>query len=1284
MRDTEESLATATAIAAGFEPRRLRRTQHRRTIDYWGSIPTWAWYRAGRGCGRFDHFLRPSPHQVINLLPPGAYAESASSVANVLVHTSTNKVRCPVNVVRWVPDGRRLLTGSTSGEFTLWNGLTFNFETILQAHDSAVRAMEWSHAGTWLVSADQNGQVKYFQTNMNNVQAFQGHRDAVRGLSFAPDDQHFVTASDDSTLRIWNFDEATEESTLKGHGWEVKCVDWHPTQALLVSGSKDNLVKFWDPRSGTELGTFHGHKNTIQACRWHADGNLVATASRDQSIKLYDIRAMSELCTLKGHAKEVCSIEWHPVHHDLLVSGGSEGAMLYWSLRSTTPDAPICTMDDAHESNVWSLQWHPFGHLLASGSNDHTSRFWSRARPGEHVEEDRAVDGADDRWSSTQDWDDEVIPGLARRADVDLAPKGAQRPPAEGMQVDEAIPGLGGRGLAMPDGGGAASGNRTHPGAFLPAVSPFDGEGWEEELDTTYMGAFGSEPYRDDCPRETLEHRPATVPMGATKPATDADQAIAAARSSLARRHRALALIARLAPWIRVALVVLPLLLVVVLPIPREPFSRKVYVDENALQPGQTLLQWNLTNVAYADKVSAALDRVARADDDGQRIAYVRAELASFGLDTYTQAYAFHVRERGGGTRVVRGTNVYARSQTPRTDGREAMLLAASWRSRWKQPHAPGGGLPYTPPDGSGRAVNNRGVASVLALAQHLSSIPYWSKDIVFVISDGYLDGMQAWTTRYFGSAQRDLVAEEVRIGGAQIWNALALDYPADSFSSLSLLHEGRDGRLPNLDTMNSVTHIVQRLGFGTQLGLHGVTYDEAQRSIPDLETLVAWGVPRALCESAEHHVLGRDGIREYATGVRALLAQWRLLLAGHPSGVHGVLVPFHVDAVTLFAEPASGPNGFFEIGKVAEATMRSFSNLLERMHHSQFFYLLVSPYRFVPIGVYLFIPLLLSAALTLRGLALWNALGRRRDAERAALLRSVLGTRRAHDVLGDIPLAITAFREFAAVAHSAAGGDEACADFFACARPAWPALAAVGAAMAGGLLCLATVARAPLQCAAHGLLRCDTFVGVSVAAALIPVLLAALCVCVFGRAHAVALGECLHVFALLHAGMVASVLSTLNVAQATTMAALVGATLYAVPGGVATGKMTQRASRYTSFVQALGLVVVMPTTLVATVAAAAHLAVVMHAPGEDMLARLGAAVRDTVDGAIWDWHILHTGALTFLFLGYLPVLLEGATSCLLCGIRERGGMEAAEATEGSARGGGGACAGKERVGADK
>jgi len=40
-------------------------------------------------------------------------------------------------------------------------------------------------------------------------------------------------------------------------------------------------------------------------------------------------------------------------------------------------------MEAAHDSNIWSLDWHPIGHILVSGSNDHTTRFWTRNRPGD-------------------------------------------------------------------------------------------------------------------------------------------------------------------------------------------------------------------------------------------------------------------------------------------------------------------------------------------------------------------------------------------------------------------------------------------------------------------------------------------------------------------------------------------------------------------------------------------------------------------------------------------------------------------------------------------------------------------------------------------------------------------------------------------------------------------------------------------------------------------------------------------------------------------------------------
>src|SRR5687768_14495257 len=83
------------------------------------------------------------------MLPPHARTtQPADSIPSRHLHSSLNKIKHPVNVVRWTPEGRRLLTGSSSGEFTLWNGTGFNFETIMQAHDVAIRALSYSHRMT--------------------------------------------------------------------------------------------------------------------------------------------------------------------------------------------------------------------------------------------------------------------------------------------------------------------------------------------------------------------------------------------------------------------------------------------------------------------------------------------------------------------------------------------------------------------------------------------------------------------------------------------------------------------------------------------------------------------------------------------------------------------------------------------------------------------------------------------------------------------------------------------------------------------------------------------------------------------------------------------------------------------------------------------------------------------------------------------------------------------------------------------------------------------------------
>lgn len=377
-----------------FDGKQLRKAVARRTVDFNSSAMRWFLDRAWQSeLGIDTPAIQPNMESTVNLVPPAADQMSENPVTSActkFVHSSMNKPGCPIHACKWTPEGKRLITGAKTGEFTLWQGLTFNFETILQAHDAELRSIIWSHDENWMLSGDQKGTVKYWQSNMNNLQAFHAHKDTIRDLSFSHTDAKFASCSDDNTVKVWDFVQIREERVLEGHGWDVRCVDWHPSYPILASGSKDSNLKIWDAKSGKNLTTLHGHKKTIVKVKWNANGNWLLSGSQDQLIKIYDIRMMKEFQAFRGHKREVTSMQWHPQHENFFASGAYDGAIYFWVVGQSDP---VASVPCAHQSSVWDLDWHPMGHILATSSNDHATKFWTRQRPGDQMNDKYSASG---------------------------------------------------------------------------------------------------------------------------------------------------------------------------------------------------------------------------------------------------------------------------------------------------------------------------------------------------------------------------------------------------------------------------------------------------------------------------------------------------------------------------------------------------------------------------------------------------------------------------------------------------------------------------------------------------------------------------------------------------------------------------------------------------------------------------------------------------------------------------------------------------------------------------
>lgn len=77
------------------------------------------------------------------------------------------------------------------------------------------------------------------------INTLRGHVATVYQCSFSADSRLLVTASKDTTLKVWSMASHKLAMDLPGHADEVYAVDWAPDGNRVASGGKDKAVRLW-------------------------------------------------------------------------------------------------------------------------------------------------------------------------------------------------------------------------------------------------------------------------------------------------------------------------------------------------------------------------------------------------------------------------------------------------------------------------------------------------------------------------------------------------------------------------------------------------------------------------------------------------------------------------------------------------------------------------------------------------------------------------------------------------------------------------------------------------------------------------------------------------------------------------------------------------------------------------------------------------------------------------------------------------------------------------------
>uniref|UniRef100_A0A7N6B9P4 WD repeat-containing protein 90 n=1 Tax=Anabas testudineus TaxID=64144 RepID=A0A7N6B9P4_ANATE len=187
--------------------------------------------------------------------------------------------------------GNRLLTGSNTRWFVFgdlclcFSGTTVLLEQEMMLDGTSVSAafdntMDMGIIGTtagtlWYINWSDNSSIRLVS----------GHKTKVNDVVFSPDESHFVTCSEDGSVRVWSVSSNELVVQFQVLNQACGCVCWSPSSttdsAYVAAGYSDGTLRIFRLASSEMEMKLHPHRVTVTAIQYSANGHVILSAGKN-------------------------------------------------------------------------------------------------------------------------------------------------------------------------------------------------------------------------------------------------------------------------------------------------------------------------------------------------------------------------------------------------------------------------------------------------------------------------------------------------------------------------------------------------------------------------------------------------------------------------------------------------------------------------------------------------------------------------------------------------------------------------------------------------------------------------------------------------------------------------------------------------------------------------------------------------------------------------------------------------------------------------------------------
>ncbi|MDZ8185312.1 MAG: CHAT domain-containing protein [Nostoc sp. ChiSLP02] len=218
----------------------------------------------------------------------------------------------------------------------------------------------------------QSKAIAALQQAIDIVQArnrLTAHTSAVTSVVFSPDGKTIATASNDTTIKLWDLKGKELTKSPLNHSAGVTSVVFSPDGKTLASVSEDKTVKVWDLNGNQLTKSPLKHDAAVTSAVFSSDGKTLASVSEDKTVKLWDLNGKELKKFLLQHGAEVTSVVFSS-DGKTIASGSQDKTVKLWDLNGKL----LHTFK--HDAEVTTVVFSPDGKTLASVSKDKTVKLW--------------------------------------------------------------------------------------------------------------------------------------------------------------------------------------------------------------------------------------------------------------------------------------------------------------------------------------------------------------------------------------------------------------------------------------------------------------------------------------------------------------------------------------------------------------------------------------------------------------------------------------------------------------------------------------------------------------------------------------------------------------------------------------------------------------------------------------------------------------------------------------------------------------------------------------------